>query len=54
VAIGGITGDNVRDVLTAGANSVAIISAILRAEDIEAATRQITDKLEMHHEEINR
>jgi thiamine-phosphate pyrophosphorylase len=54
VAIGGITWDNVHNVLTAGANSVAIISAILWAEDIETATRQIADKLETHHEEINR
>ena len=50
VAIGGITRDNVREVITAGANSVAIISAILQAEDIEAAARQIVDKLKTHHE----
>ena len=50
VAIGGITKDNIDEVITAGANSVAIISAILQAEDIEAATRQIIGKLETHHE----
>lgn len=50
VAIGGITRDNVCDVITAGANSVAIISAILQAENIETAARQIVDKLETHHE----
>lgn len=50
VAIGGITKDNVHEVITAGANSVAIISAILQAEDTEAAARQIVDKLETHHE----
>ncbi len=50
VAIGGITEDNVREVMTAGANSVAIISAILQAEDIETAARQILDKLETSHE----
>jgi len=46
VAIGGINKDNVGGVMTAGADAVAIISAILQAEDIEAAARQIVDKLE--------
>jgi len=46
VAIGGITKDNVHEVMATGANSVAIISAILQAKDIEVATRQIVDKLE--------
>lgn len=41
VAIGGINKDNVAEVLTAGADSVAVISAILKAEDIEEAARQI-------------
>ena len=50
VAIGGITKDNVDEVIAAGANSVAIISAILQAKDIEAAAQQITGKLETHHE----
>jgi len=46
VAIGGITRDNVTEVMTAGADSVAVISAILQAEDIEEASRQIVDRLE--------
>jgi thiamine-phosphate pyrophosphorylase len=46
VAIGGINKDNVREVVTAGADSVAIISAILQAENIEAAARQIANKIE--------
>jgi len=50
VAIGGITKDNVGEVMTAGANSVAIISAILQAKDIAAAARQIVDELERHRE----
>jgi thiamine-phosphate pyrophosphorylase len=41
VAIGGINRDNVIEVLAAGADSVAVISAILKAEDVEEATRQI-------------
>ncbi len=47
VAIGGITRDNAAEALAAGAGSVAVISAVLQAEDIEAATRDIVDKLEI-------
>ena len=50
MAVGGITKDNAGEVMTAGANSVAIISAILQAEDIEAATRQIVDTVETYRE----
>jgi thiamine-phosphate diphosphorylase len=46
VAIGGITKDNATDVIAAGADSVAVISAVLQAEDIEAAAREIAGKLE--------
>ena len=46
VAIGGITEDNVAEVLAAGADSVAVISAILGAEDIEEAARQIIARFE--------
>jgi len=47
VAIGGITKDNAEAVLAAGADSVAIISAILQAGSPKEATRQIIDKLRM-------
>lgn len=46
VAIGGITQDNAAEVLSAGADSVAVISAILEAESPEAATRQMIAQLE--------
>ncbi len=46
VAIGGINRDNVAEVMTAGASSVAVISAILQANNIEEATRQIVARLE--------
>ncbi len=46
VAIGGITQDNIAEVLSAGADSVAVISAILEAESPEAATRQMIAQLE--------
>lgn len=38
-AIGGITLDHVRSIVEAGANGVAVISAIARATDVTTATR---------------
>jgi thiamine-phosphate pyrophosphorylase len=46
IAIGGIAKDNVAEVMAAGADSVAVISAIVQAEDIEKATREIAEILE--------
>ena len=46
VAIGGINKDNAVDIIGAGANSVAVISAVLAAENIEEASRQILDRVE--------
>jgi thiamine-phosphate pyrophosphorylase len=46
VAIGGITKDNVAEVLAAGADSVAVISAVLQAESPEEAARQIAARFE--------
>jgi len=46
VAIGGINAGNVSGVLAAGADSVAVISAVLGAEDIEEASRRIAKKVE--------
>lgn len=40
VGIGGITPDNYSDVLAAGANGAAIVSAILSADDITAAVQK--------------
>ncbi len=47
VAIGGITKDNAAEVLAAGADSVAVISAILQAESPEEAARQIAARFEV-------
>ena len=47
VAIGGITEDNTAEVLAAGADSVAVISAILQAESPEEAARQIAARFEV-------
>jgi thiamine-phosphate pyrophosphorylase len=46
VAIGGISRDNLSQVLAAGADSVAVISAVLGAEDVEEASRQIASIIE--------
>jgi len=46
VAIGGITKDNLDEIMAAGASSVAIIGAILQAENIEQATQKIVARLE--------
>lgn len=40
VAIGGITPDNARQVIEAGAHAVAVISALFDAPDVEAAARK--------------
>jgi len=42
VAIGGISRDNIADMITAGAISVAVISAVLGAESPEDASRQLS------------
>jgi thiamine-phosphate pyrophosphorylase len=46
VALGGITNDNASEVLAAGADSVAVISAVLGAEDAAAASRQLVARIE--------
>jgi thiamine-phosphate pyrophosphorylase len=43
VGIGGITHDNVADVIRAGADGVAVISAVCGAPDPEAATRRFLE-----------
>ena len=46
VAIGGINKDNAGEVAAAGADGVAVISAILKAEDVEGAARQVIKAFE--------
>ena len=46
IAIGGITPDRVREVLTAGARGVAVISAIIAAESPGDATRRFLEALD--------
>ena len=42
VGIGGVTPTNAGDVVAAGADGVAVVSAITRADDPEAATRDLS------------
>jgi thiamine-phosphate pyrophosphorylase len=46
VAIGGINKDNVAEVMAAGADSVAVISAVLGADSPEEASRMMTEAME--------
>jgi thiamine-phosphate pyrophosphorylase len=46
VAIGGINRENVKEVLGAGADAVAVINAVLGSEDAGEATRQMLNAIE--------
>jgi thiamine-phosphate diphosphorylase len=46
IAIGGINGGNLEEVLRAGADSVAVISAILAAPDLHEAARGMVDRIQ--------
>ena len=48
VAIGGINAENVRDVLSTGVDGIAIISAILAAENPKEETRKILREIEKY------
>jgi len=45
VAIGGITAANVADVIAAGADGVAVISAVVAHDDVAAAARDLRDRI---------
>jgi thiamine-phosphate pyrophosphorylase len=45
IAIGGINHSNVQEVMKAGADSVAVISAVLGADDVEKAARGLAAKM---------
>ena len=47
VAIGGINKDNAAEVRTSGADSVAVISAVVGAKDPEEEARKLVDRLEV-------
>ena len=45
VAIGGIKESNLAEVIAAGADSVAVVSAIVGAEDVESATKRLLNTI---------
>jgi thiamine-phosphate diphosphorylase len=48
VAIGGISEENIDEVLAAGADAVAVISAVCAADDVRAAARRLADRIREH------
>jgi thiamine-phosphate pyrophosphorylase len=50
VAIGGITPENAADAVAAGADGVAVITAITGADDVAAATRALGEAVEQGRE----
>jgi thiamine-phosphate pyrophosphorylase len=51
LAIGGITSANARLVIEAGADGVAVISALLQAPDIAQATRELRTAIDLSYGE---
>jgi thiamine-phosphate pyrophosphorylase len=51
VAIGGITGNNIGEVVAAGADAIAVISAVLSEEDVGGAVRGLISKMDLAREE---
>jgi thiamine-phosphate pyrophosphorylase len=51
VAIGGINKDNLSAVLAAGADAVAVISAVLGADDVAEASRILVERIENEQSE---
>jgi thiamine-phosphate pyrophosphorylase len=45
VAIGGINADYIADVIQAGADSVAVVSAVVSADNIETAAKDLVEKI---------
>jgi thiamine-phosphate pyrophosphorylase len=46
VAIGGISSENIGEVMSSGADSAAVISAVLNQKDAESATRRLVKEIE--------
>jgi thiamine-phosphate pyrophosphorylase len=46
VAIGGINSENIGDVMRAGADSACVISAVLGADNLQLAARQLIQIIE--------
>ena len=52
VAIGGINADNIAEVAEAGADAAAVVSAVVAAPDMEAATRELVARFEAGRAQI--
>lgn len=50
VAIGGINADNIDQVLAAGADAVAVISAVTLADDVQAAAKALAARIEAYRQ----
>ena len=50
VAIGGINASNIGEVLAAGVDAVAVISAVCGAEDVRGAAQELARRIEQHAE----
>ncbi len=49
LAVGGITADNVSQVIRAGADGVAVISAVAEADDMVKATAELLRRIVSAH-----
>lgn len=52
VAIGGINQDNVGEVIAAGADAVAVISAVLGEEDVRGAVRKLVARIDLAKRDV--
>ncbi|MDI6783211.1 MAG: thiamine phosphate synthase [bacterium] len=53
VAIGGINAENVAEVIQAGADCAAVVSAVVSADDIASATRNLVAKIKEAKNQVN-
>ena len=51
VAIGGINQNNIGEVVSAGADAVAVISAVLSEKDVKEAVQKLVAKMDLAKEE---
>ena len=52
IAIGGVNRDNVNDIITAGADGIAVISAVVGSKDITKAARELRELVSESREAI--